>query len=100
MINWLGYLLGGKVLIFLWQLFPLPNKLEENKTIHKLHTCDLCSGVYLFTLLAFVFKVDLLSLFGVSYIILVNEFVTGAIISFIVHIFSMGWIAKFSVVEI
>jgi hypothetical protein len=98
MINWLGYLLGGKVLIFLWQLFPLPHKLEENKTIHKLHICDLCSGVYLFTLLAFVFHVSLLTLFGVSYIFIISEFLTGAIVSFLVHLISLGWKTKFEVV--
>ena len=93
---WLLYLVVGKVMIYLWQLFPLPTKLENNQTIHKLHSCDLCSGVWIYGLLGYFMGMSLLTLFGLSYIPVVSEVITGGVVSFIVHIFSIGWKDRFS----
>lgn len=95
-MNWLAYLLVGKLLIYLWQQFPLPTRLENIPSIHKLHFCDLCSGVWLYGLLSFFMGVSLLTLLGFSYTPVVSELVTGGAVSFIVHIFSIGWKDKFS----
>ena len=93
---WLLYLVVGKVMIYLWQLFPLPTKLENNQIIHKLHLCDLCSGTWVYGLLGYFMGVSLLTLFGLSYIPVVSEVITGGVVSFIVHVFSIGWKDKFS----
>jgi len=95
-MNWIFYLITGKIFIFLWQQFPLPIRLENLQTIYKLHSCDLCSGVWLYGLLSFFMGVSLLTLLGLSYIPVASELITGGVVSFIVHIFSIGWRDKFS----
>lgn len=95
-MNWVAFLLIGKIMIFLWQSFPLPTKLENIQVIHKLHSCDLCSGVWLFGLLSYFMGLSLLTMLGFSYIPVVSELVTGGVVSFVVHIFSIGWKDKFS----
>lgn len=94
--QWLIYILGGRLVIYLWQQFPLPTFLEEKKTIKKLHQCDLCSGVWIFTALAYFMGADLLGALGFHYILLVSEFLTGGVISFLTHIFIIGWQDKFA----
>ena len=83
-------------MIFLWQNFPLPTILEEKKTIKKLHECDLCSGCWMFSILAYLMGADLLSALGFHYIFGVSEFLTGCITSFMVHVFVIGWKDKFA----
>ena len=94
--NWLVYLVMGKTIIFLWQVFPLPASLEKYKTINKLHHCDLCAGVWIYGILSAVLGLSLLEAFGFQYVPLVSELVTGGLISFVVHIFSIGWNEKFN----
>ena len=95
MLNWFGYALVGKVLIFLWQKFPI-----KNQWLGQLHDCDLCSGVWIYCALALLFGVDIVqNSFGISQTI-AGELVTGAITSFVVHVFSIGWKTKFEVVII
>lgn len=91
MTNWLLYAVIGKLLIFLWMKFPLPEKIENIKFINSLHNCGLCSGVWIFTLLAFFVNTDILySQFGVE-VPVIGEIVTGCVTSYLVHIFSAGW---------
>lgn len=94
--NWIVYLIAGKVIIYLWQQFPLPAFLEKYKTIEKLHICDLCFGVWVFGILSYFLGLSLLAVFNFEYVPVVSEIITGATISFIVHIFSIGWKEKFS----
>jgi len=96
MLDWLFYLAVGKVLIFLWQRFPLPS---VNKTLTYLHGCDLCSGTWIYFLLAFLIRVDFVQLmgFGVHYPV-VSQFVTGGISSFVMWLLSAGWKSKFDIV--
>ncbi len=96
MANWLAYILIGKLFIYLWQQIPLPEKMESNPIISKLHGCDLCAGVWIYSALALIMGVDILSLFGIQAYTIIKEGVTGGIISFVVHIFSLGWRDKFS----
>lgn len=97
MSSWLGYILLGKILIYLWQKFPFPRMLYFLKDLHE---CDLCSGVWIYFFAALVFKMDLLHLFGFSYYPILNEGITGGIVSFVVHIFSIGWKTKFDSGEV
>lgn len=89
MINWLVLMGVGKVLIYLWMIFPLP---PMGKIIDKLHMCDLCSGVHIYALLSFILGIYLFPF----YVPIVSEYITGGVVSFIVHIFSIGWEEKFS----
>lgn len=92
MIDWLILMGVGKVMIYLWQQFPLPAALEKFKTIEKLHRCDLCAGVHIYALMAWLTGTYLFS----HYIPLVSEYVTGGVISFLVHLISIGWKEKFT----
>ncbi len=94
--NWIVFLLAGKVIIYLWQNFPLPAALEKFRTIEKLHNCDLCAGVWIYGSLSFFLGMDILQILSFSYIPIVSEVVTGCLVSFVVHIFSIGWHEKFN----
>lgn len=91
MIEWLVLMGVGRVLIYLWQQFPLPKSITKFSTLEKLHTCDLCAGVHIYALLSWVTGMHF---FG--YMPVVSEYITGGIVSFVVHIFVIGWQEKFS----
>jgi hypothetical protein len=91
MIDWLIYLVMGKLMIFLGMKFPLPDFLERNKKIREWHSCPLCFGVYVYAILSFVLHLDLLTVLGFWYVPFVSELITGGAISFLVYIFSVGW---------
>lgn len=91
LLNWIVFLLIGQVLIFLWDNFPLPDILEQNQKIYKLHHCHLCSGVWIYTFLAYVMKISLLQSLGFEHVWVVGDFITGGLVSFISHIFITGW---------
>jgi hypothetical protein len=102
MLEWFVYAAMGKLLIYLWQLFPLPMSVNEQKTyiaqfIYKLHQCDLCSGVWLYCALALIFGINIIQADGFIARI-AGELITGAITSFAVHIFSIGWRSKYEVI--
>ncbi len=78
--------------------FALPQFLQKRKTIEYLHECDLCSGVWVYAILAFFMQMDLLSALGFWYVPIICEVVTGAVMSFLVHIFVLGWKARFEVI--
>lgn len=94
--NWIIYVLLGKSLIYLGQKFPLPKFLEKHETIRQWHECDLCMGVWVYGLLSFFLKLDILSVLGFAYVPFVSELVTGGATSFVMHIFSIGWRDKFA----
>ena len=94
-MNWLVYAALGKLFIYLWQLFPLPEfkKTYISQVIYKLHLCDLCGGVWIFSILAAAFKVDIFQdTFGYTapLALLLGNLITGAVTSYVVHIFSLG----------
>jgi len=85
-------------MVWLWMQFPLPQFLQKRKTIDYLHKCDLCSGTWIYFILAYFMQMDLLSALGFWYVPVICELVTGGVISFLVHIFVLGWREKFSVI--
>lgn len=93
----------GKLLIYLWQMFPLPvsdKKTYISQLVYKLHQCDLCSGVWIYCIIALLFGIDIIQAeFGYT-VQIAGALVTGAITSFVVHIFSLGWREKFEVIVI
>jgi len=95
MINWIAFVLIGKLLIVLGMKFPLFQGLSF---FSQLFACDLCLGVWVYAGLAGILRVDILPSLGWAYIPVASEFITGAVISFLVHIFSLGWKAKYEVI--
>ena len=83
--------LVGKLLIWTIQQFPYR---PQKGFLGKLVDCDFCLGVWVYTVLNFVFNVNLMYEF--FDIIGLNEIITGIIISFIMHLISIGWQTKFS----
>ena len=93
-------------MVFILQKFPfqkvpyLGKLFEEGKFLEQLFSCDLCLGVWVYAVLAFIYHMDFIyDLFNV-YIIVLNELITGMIASFTMHLISVGWSTKFQIVEI
>ena len=90
--NFLVYALVGRLLIFLWAKAPYKGWLSALPVVGNffkdLFSCNLCLGVWVFWLLDFLFKVNLLEI-ALPPILL--EFLTGSITSFLVWVFDAGW---------
>lgn len=96
------YTLTGKLVIFILQKFAFANlskrgKLLGSRFLNELFECDLCLGVWVFTGLAVAFEINLVDLF---YVPIISEILTGAAMSFLVHVFSNGWKALYNVTVI
>lgn len=87
----------GKLCIYLWMEFPLPSFFTKYAFFERLHSCDLCSGVWIYSILFSVFGVNLFQQFGIASNF-VSYVLSGFFSSFVVHIFSVGWKEKFSVI--
>lgn len=98
--KWILFLLLGKIIIYIWMQFHLPKFLQKSDWFRKLHECDLCSGVWVYTLLSGFLGVDLLSVTLFTYTPVISEVVTGIVVSWLVHIFTLGWKAKYEIVVI
>ena len=86
MLSWLAFAAVGKVLIFVWQKFQFPFK---NEWLEKIHDCPLCSGVWIYSVLAVGFNVDIFADFFRSTII--SQVSTGILTSYLVWVFVAGW---------
>ena len=96
--SWLIFIVVGRLLIYLFMQFPYPKSLERFPSLKKLHDCDLCAGVWIYGLLAGLLRFELLTPLGFYYVPFLSELLVGGIISFMVHIFIIGWKAKFEVI--
>ncbi len=85
----------GKVAIYFLQTFP-PLKKIKWKFLQELLECDLCTGVWVYTPLCFIFHVSLVD----PYFPIISELLTGAFSSLLMHIISIGWREKWSVINI
>jgi hypothetical protein len=68
--------------------------------IKRLWNCDLCSGVWVYFIVALLLGVDEFIVGTKSGIYVIDCFLVGGISSFLVHIFSFGWQNKFFIIEI
>ena len=90
------FALVGKIIVFLLQKFPKPKlpligKLfREGELLDELFSCDLCLGFWIYFGLSFIFEIEIMTDVPV-----LSEFIIGAVTTFVVHIFSVGWSAKF-----
>jgi len=98
--KWILFLIFGKVAIYVWMQFHLPKFVKKYDWLVQLHECDLCSGVWIFSLLSFFTEIDLLEVTGFGYIPIVGAIVTGILTSWLVHIFTLGWKAKYEIIII
>ena len=94
MLRWfILVVLVGRLFIHLIQRFPLPKALDEWKN------CNLCSGVWVYTALSLIFGVDLLALtlyeLGIGHLPIINESITGAVTSWILYVFEIGYRDKY-----
>ena len=80
----------GKLFTYLWMAFPLPEWMDNSK-FGLLHTCEKCSGTWIYSILFTIFRIDLLHLLGLPYYPFVGEMVSGAAISFVVFLISVGF---------
>ena len=100
---YLFYIIAGKISLFVLQRFPLRKirflrkHLAEGKFLQELISCDLCLGVWIYTVLAYFFKINLYDAF---YLPGLSELLTGATTSFIMHVFSAGWKSLYSMTVI
>lgn len=99
-LKWIAFILIGKICIHIWMQFHFPKFMQRSEWIKKLHECDLCSGVWIYSILSFFTGVDLLVVTGFGYVPLVSAIITGIIVSWLVHIFTLGWKAKYEVVVV
>ena len=81
-------MLIGKVCIYTIQKFPLVQKIKM-PFLNQLFLCNFCLGVWVYFFLAAVFHVALFK--SVFYFPIVSELATGAIISLVVYLFSIGF---------
>lgn len=99
-LSYIVYASIGRLIIFLLQKFPLHDTLEgmgfsEGKFLHDLFSCDLCLGVWVYTILAFIMQIDILKGWFEP-IPIINEIITGAATSFIVHLIRIGWQTEYT----
>ena len=97
-LKFVGFVLIGKLLIYLLQQFP-PTKKFKIKFFADLFECDLCLGVWIYFILSAFLHFEIISAVFV-YVPVISEAITAAVTSFIVHLVTMGWRAKFEIFEI
>jgi len=98
--KWILFLIIGKIIIHIFMKFELPKSIKRFTWFVQLHDCDLCSGTWIYIVLSLFMGVDLLSLLLFEYVPVISEIVTGIVISWVVHIFSLGWKAKYEVIVV
>lgn len=99
-IEFIGFLLVGKLVVFGLQKFPFRKTIigkyfREGKFLEQLFSCDFCLGFWVFSILAYALHIDFIKESFCVYIPVLNEALTGLIASFMVHVFSIGWQTKF-----
>ena len=87
----------GKLIIYILQKFLSDN--ISGKFVNNLVSCDLCLGVWIYTSLATIYKINILSdVF--PYIPILSQVIIGCVSSFVMHLLTLGWKSKFEVVVI
>jgi hypothetical protein len=88
----------GKLLIYLGQHFP---PLSESRLgfVRRLFECDLCLGVWVYSVLSWGFSMYLFNDIA-PYIPLLSELVTGSVTSFFMYLLSIGYRERFVTIEL
>lgn len=94
MVKYIIFAGFGRLLVYFAQQFPKPA--WWGKFLTDLFSCDLCLGVWAYTILAVIFRVDILQ--GTfPYIPGLSELITGTFVSLIMHLIRVGWEDKFRI---
>lgn len=99
-MSWILFLMGGRILVYLWMKFPLPAYIKKIKFADDLHSCDLCSGMWVYLLLAYFTKISALTLFGIAYVPVISEILTGAVATYFMWVLIGGINARFMVINL
>ena len=108
MIFYIIYSGIGKLFIFLIQKSPYSKYFISlfrgggRAFLEELFGCGLCLGFWVYFLLALVFDwadIDVY-IIDVQHAHIISAIITGAVTSFIVHVFSVGWKDLFGVFEV
>ena len=105
-LYYFGYLLVGKLLIWTIQIFPPIHWFIESRKgllkeyLEKLFGCDFCLGTWVYFFLAIVAQQTIIPLNYNIFAVIVSYFLTGVISAFVMHLITIGWDAKFRVMEI
>jgi len=100
--DFLIYSLVGALTTWTIRISPIQRVLKrifpEWGVIHELFDCDLCLGFWVFSALAFPFRMNLLYYW--FEIPVLSEFLTGMITTFVVHTFKTGLQTKFTTIMV
>jgi hypothetical protein len=72
----------------------------DNSRLGKLHHCTECSGVWIYSALFVIFRVDILNMAGLPHVVVVNSIIGGAIISFLMNLLEIGFRERFMTITI
>jgi len=101
MTKFVIFCIAGRVILFVLQkaskfYLPLVHKEKFRGFLEELVSCDLCFGVWLYSLGAWFLDINML--YEYVYIPVASEIVTGMITSFLVWLIVEGWKGKFQIV--
>jgi hypothetical protein len=94
--SWLVFAITGRVIIHTWFAFPFPPFIKTPWWLEKLHTCDWCAGVWIYSILALVVQADIFSPYFIGATTIVGQIVTGIVTSYLVHVFVIGVKEKYA----
>jgi hypothetical protein len=98
-VRFVIFALIGKLLLYTFQKFPPVGWARAKwQFADKLFACDFCSGVWAYTILAFILNFNILEEW--VYVIGFTEIITGTVTSFLVHLVSIGWNEKFRILYV
>jgi len=109
MIFYLFYAALGRLFIFLIQKSPyvrwvigLVSRERSRAFLEELFGCDLCLGFWVYLVLALLFQYANVNVnvLGIPNAPVISAIITGAITSFVVHVFVIGWRDRFGTFEI
>ena len=90
----------GRLLIFTIQKHPLARILREKHwLLDELIECEFCLGFWVYLVLSFLVRPEFFGEY-IQYVPVITEILEGIVVSFLVHIFSVGWRDKFSIIVI
>jgi hypothetical protein len=101
MTDYFTYCVVGRILIYIIQkaslsYLPLIKSDKWKGFLTQLFGCDLCLGVWIYTLLAWFLNVNVL--YEYVYVPVISEIITGMITSFLVWLVRNGWSSQFQIV--
>jgi hypothetical protein len=96
-VQYIFYAVVGKLFIYTLQKFPLLRDVK-NKFIRELVDCNFCLGVWVFSVLAWLFHVVLFR--DYIYCPVLSQIATGVITSILVYLIGLGWDEQFGKIVI